>query len=46
MDLLKAIKRFLQEHQVVRYTEHLSYCSDQGHLYDLMPTPFTEAAAR
>ena len=29
------------------YTEHLSYCSDdKGHLYDLMPIPFTEAAVR
>ncbi|ELU03743.1 hypothetical protein CAPTEDRAFT_199574, partial [Capitella teleta] len=45
MNLLREIKTFLQEHRVVRYTEHLSYCSDQGHLYDLMPIPFTEAAA-
>ena len=26
------------------YTEHLSFCSDHGHLYDLMPIPFTEEA--
>ena len=26
------------------YTEHLSYCTDGGHLYDLMPIPFTEEA--
>jgi len=26
------------------YSEHLSYCSDEGHLYDLMPIPFTEEA--
>ena len=26
------------------YTEHLSYCGDSGHLYDLMPIPFTEEA--
>lgn len=45
MNLLREIKTFLREHRVVRYTEHLSYCSDQGHLYDLMPIPFTEAAA-
>ena len=28
------------------YTEHLSYCSDDGHLYDLLPIPFTEEAVR
>jgi len=28
------------------YSEHLSYCSDDGHLYDLMPIPFTEDAVR
>ena len=26
------------------YSEHLSYCSDDGHLYDLMSIPFTEEA--
>jgi len=26
------------------YSEHLSYCSDDGPLYDLMPIPFTETA--
>ncbi len=43
--LLK-LKRFLDVHQVRAYSEHLSYCSDDGHLYDLMPIPFTEDAAR
>ncbi len=41
---LKQLKRFLDEHDAVLYSEHLSYCSDDGHLYDLMPIPFTEAA--
>ena len=41
---LKQLKRFLDEHNVVIYSEHLSYCSDDGHLYDLMPIPFTDAA--
>ncbi len=40
------LKRFLDEHQIRAYSEHLSYCSDDGHLYDLMPIPFTEAAVR
>jgi uncharacterized protein (UPF0276 family) len=43
-DLLKAIKAFMAEHSIRCYTEHLSYCSDTGHLYDLMPIPFTEEA--
>lgn len=42
--LLLDIKGFLDEYQIPYYTEHLSYCSDHGHLYDLMPIPFTEEA--
>ena len=42
--LLKNIKAFMAEHSIRCYTEHLSYCSDSGHLYDLMPIPFTEQA--
>jgi len=38
------VKRFLDEHAFRYYTEHLSYCSDDGHLYDLLPIPFTEEA--
>ncbi|MEZ5465972.1 MAG: DUF692 domain-containing protein, partial [Lysobacteraceae bacterium] len=41
---LQRIKRFLDQHRVPIYSEHLSYCSDDGHLYDLMPIPFTEEA--
>ena len=41
---LQRIKRFLDQHRVPIYSEHLSYCSDGGHLYDLMPIPFTEEA--
>jgi len=41
---LRRTRRFLDEHRVLCYTEHLSYCSDGGHLYDLMPIPFTEEA--
>ncbi|MBD3619781.1 MAG: DUF692 domain-containing protein [Chromatiales bacterium] len=42
--LLREISVFLERHQVRCYSEHLSYCSDDGHLYDLLPIPFTEAA--
>ncbi len=41
---LQRVKRFLLEHDVRYYSEHLSYCSDDGHLYDLLPIPFTEEA--
>ena len=42
--LLKRIKSFMHAHRIQLYTEHLSYCSDDGHLYDLLPIPFTEEA--
>jgi uncharacterized protein (UPF0276 family) len=41
---LYRLKSFIKEHQVPLYSEHLSYCGDDGHLYDLMPIPFTEEA--
>ena len=43
---LQRLKRFLDDHGIRAYTEHLSYCSDNGHLYDLMPIPFTEEAVK
>ncbi|MGD8812026.1 MAG: DUF692 domain-containing protein [Thioalkalispiraceae bacterium] len=43
---LHKLKRFIKEHEIRCYTEHLSYCSDDGHLYDLMPIPFTEEAIK
>ena len=39
---VKDVKAFLQQHQIKLYSEHLSYCSDEGHLYDLIPIPFTQ----
>jgi len=41
---LQRLKRFLKTHQISCYSEHLSYCSDDGHLYDLMPIPFAAEA--
>ncbi|MFW1677489.1 DUF692 domain-containing protein [Pontibacter sp. JAM-7] len=46
MDFLHNLKAFFAEHNIRGYSEHLSYCSDDGHLYDLMPIPFTEEAVR
>ena len=44
VEFVKSIKKFLDQHGIDVYTEHLSYCSDNGHLYDLMPIPFTSDA--
>ena len=44
--LLRKIKTFLDQYRFPLYTEHLSYCSDDGHLYDLLPIPMTEAAVK
>jgi len=41
---LHGLRHFLDEHQIRCYSEHLSYCTDDGHLYDLMPLPFTAEA--
>ncbi len=38
------VRRFLEQYRVPIYSEHLSYCADDGHLYDLMPIPFTPEA--
>lgn len=46
MEFLKNLKGFIEEHNIRGYSEHLSYCSDDGHLYDLMPIPFTEEAVK
>lgn len=43
---LHRIRQFLDQHQIRYYSEHLSYCTDDGHLYDLMPIPFTGEAVR
>ena len=41
---LHRIRQFLDQHRIRYYSEHLSYCTDDGHLYDLMPIPFTGEA--
>jgi len=41
---LARVGRFLDRHRVPLYSEHLSWCSDDGHLYDLLPIPFCEEA--
>lgn len=41
---LGQVRAFLERFKVPVYSEHLSYCGDEGHLYDLLPLPFTEEA--
>jgi len=42
--LVRRIKDFLDRHRIADYSEHLTWCSDEGHLYDLAPIPFTAEA--
>ena len=42
--LVRDIKAFMKDHGIRMYSEHLSYTSDDGQLYDLMPIPFTQDA--
>ena len=46
VSLLRDIKVFMDDHDIEFYSEHLSYCGDDGQLYDLMPIPFTDDAVR
>ncbi len=43
-ELVCAVRDLMREIDVPLYSEHLSYCATQGHLYDLLPLPFTEEA--
>lgn len=43
---LNAVKHFLERYDIPLYSEHLSYCGAEGHMYDLMPIPFTEEAVK
>lgn len=42
--LLANIRLFMDRYQVEVYSDHLSYCADDGHLYELFPLPFTRDA--
>ena len=43
---IRQVRQLMDEHRIHAYSEHLSYCTDDGHLYDLMPIPFTEEAVK
>ncbi len=41
---LEQLRSFIESRHLVLYGDHLSYCADEGQLYDLLPLPFTEEA--
>lgn len=43
-NFVRDVGEFMKTHGVKHYSEHLTYCSDDGHLYDLLPIPFSEEA--
>ncbi|MEQ8801551.1 MAG: DUF692 domain-containing protein [Haliea sp.] len=45
-ELLRAVRALMDELGVSLYSEHLSWCAAEGHLYDLLPIPFTDEAVR
>jgi uncharacterized protein (UPF0276 family) len=44
IDWLKRVRAFLDAHDIDDYSDHLSFCSDDGQLYELLPLPFTAEA--
>ncbi|MCB1656751.1 MAG: DUF692 domain-containing protein [Moraxellaceae bacterium] len=46
VEFIHNIKQFIQQYDIKCYSEHLSYTGDEGHLYDLLPIPFTEEAVK
>ncbi|MEM8660589.1 MAG: DUF692 domain-containing protein [Pseudomonadota bacterium] len=44
MQLVRSVKALIDDIDAVVYSEHLTYCAAEGHLYDLLPIPFTEEA--
>ncbi|MFV8817631.1 DUF692 domain-containing protein [Haliea sp. E17] len=44
LDLVRQVRDFMATCRVPVYSEHLTYCAAEGHLYDLLPIPFTEEA--
>jgi uncharacterized protein len=44
--LLRRTRDFMRMHGITLFTEHLSWCADDSHLYDLLPIPMTEDAVR
>ena len=45
-ELVRSVKTLMSELGTPSYSEHLTYCAAGGHLYDLLPLPFTAEAVR
>ena len=43
-ELVASVRDLMTEVGAPLYSEHLTYCAAEGHLYDLLPIPFTEEA--
>ena len=44
--LLRRTRRFMSEHGMTLYTEHLSWSADDAQLYELLPIPLTAEAVK
>ena len=44
--LVQSVRALMDDIDAPLYSEHLTYCAAEGHLYDLLPIPFTEEAVR
>jgi uncharacterized protein (UPF0276 family) len=42
---VRRLKNFLDRYHIQFYGDHLTFCADRGHLYELLPIPYTEEAA-
>jgi len=43
-ELVRLVRKLMDDIDAPFYSEHLTYCAAGGHLYDLLPIPFTEEA--
>ncbi|KPN72389.1 MULTISPECIES: DUF692 domain-containing protein [Neisseria] len=43
---LQEVKAFMRQYNIDFFSEHLSYCSHFGHLYDLLPLTFNDETVR
>ena len=43
---LVKIRRFLDEHRIRFFSDHITFATDDAHLFDLLPMPFTEEAVK
>lgn len=45
-DFIRGVRDFLERYGIDGYSDHLSYCNGEGHVYDLLPMPFNDEAVR